>query len=196
MSTVRRRVYVNVYDMMAQNWLLHPLGLGVYHSSVGIEGHHNEYCFGGHEFPGLTGVFEMPAGEAVAGVVFRQKIFVGVSDRTDEELNALLDNLRGQFTGTSYNLLSKNCNHFTEAACVALTGCAPPSWINRIAGVVKMVPCIVPEMETPSEDVALAVSHSRGASTATNATAHTIAQQQPLLQTHRRRQSVEVEGAS
>src|SRR5436190_15533752 len=49
-----------------------------------------------------------------------------------------------EFQGTSYNLLTKNCNHFTSYLCEKLTSRAAPSWLNRAASIGVALPCVVP----------------------------------------------------
>lgn len=46
--------------------------------------------------------------------------------------------------GTSYNLLTKNCNHFTSYLCEKLTSRPAPNWINRAASIGVALPCVVP----------------------------------------------------
>lgn len=46
--------------------------------------------------------------------------------------------------GTSYNLLTKNCNHFTSYLCEKLTGRSAPGWLNRAASIGVALPCVVP----------------------------------------------------
>ena len=50
----------------------------------------------------------------------------------------------GKFLGTSYNLLSNNCNHFTSFMCEKLVGKAAPAWLNRAASIGIALPCVVP----------------------------------------------------
>ena len=47
--------------------------------------------------------------------------------------------------GRDYDLLSKNCNHFTSELCLELTGRRAPGWLNRAAGVGVRMPCVVPK---------------------------------------------------
>lgn len=49
-----------------------------------------------------------------------------------------------EFQGTSYNLLTKNCNHFTSYLCEKLTGRPAPAWVNRAASIGVALPCVVP----------------------------------------------------
>ena len=56
------------------------------------------------------------------------------------------------FQGTAYNLLTKNCNHFTSYLVERLTGRAAPKWLNRAAGIGVALPCVVPrDWITPPE---------------------------------------------
>lgn len=58
--------------------------------------------------------------------------------------------------GTSYNLLTKNCNHFTSYLCQKLTGRPAPSWLNRAASIGVALPCVVPRewIAPPDHDTA------------------------------------------
>ncbi|KAH9825080.1 hypothetical protein DFH28DRAFT_878776 [Melampsora americana] len=58
--------------------------------------------------------------------------------------------------GTSYDLLRRNCNTFSDELCMLLTGRRTPGWINRAAAVGTALPCLVPEewIEPPTVDIA------------------------------------------
>lgn len=58
--------------------------------------------------------------------------------------------------GTSYNLLTKNCNHFTSYLCEKLTGRCAPGWLNRAASIGVALPCVVPRewIAPPDHDTA------------------------------------------
>ncbi|ORY90121.1 hypothetical protein BCR35DRAFT_299663 [Leucosporidium creatinivorum] len=71
------RVRIRVYDLLPEgklSWALNLVGTGVYHSSVELAIPRSpldvdspaplEYAFGGHDVPGATGVFSIPAGTA------------------------------------------------------------------------------------------------------------------------------------
>ncbi|EPQ29739.1 uncharacterized protein PFL1_02959 [Pseudozyma flocculosa PF-1] len=47
--------------------------------------------------------------------------------------------------GTRYDLLARNCNHFTDAACRLLVGTGIPGWINRSANLGRSVVWAVPK---------------------------------------------------
>lgn len=48
--------------------------------------------------------------------------------------------------GPSYDLLNRNCNHFSDALAFALTGRHAPAWINRAAWIGLQLPCLVPNV--------------------------------------------------
>ena len=55
-----------------------------------------------------------------------------------ESLQALgraVDELRGRFPASAYDLVQRNCNHFTDALVFALCGRHTPGWVNRAATV-------------------------------------------------------------
>jgi len=68
------------------------------------------------------------------------------------------------FLGPSYNLLTRNCNHFSSHLCAALTGQSAPAYLNRAASIGVALPCVVPagwveppecELEDQSEEARL-----------------------------------------
>lgn len=69
---------------------------------------------------------------------------MGTTDLTEKEIEELLLTLSDEFMGPSYNLLSRNCNHFTEEFVERLNGKTVPFWINRAAKLGNMFPCVVP----------------------------------------------------
>jgi hypothetical protein len=76
--------------------------------------------------------------------------------RSEEEIGAIIKEVSDRFLGQDYNLLSKNCNHFTSALCEALTDKAAPTWLNRAASIGVALPCVVPKewVEPPDHETA------------------------------------------
>ncbi|KAI8384884.1 PPPDE putative peptidase domain-containing protein [Radiomyces spectabilis] len=141
----RHQVFVNVYDMLQPSFLTncgYLLGVGIYHSGVEIGG--QEYCFGGHEYEYITGVFAVEAKVGPAELFFKQSIKMGYTHLADDEIAHVLQDISKEFVGTSYNLLTRNCNHFTDELCFRLTGKHAPGWINRAAKLGTMFPCVIP----------------------------------------------------
>lgn len=84
-----------------------------------------------HEYP-TTGIFE---GEPriCEGFRFRKSILIGWTEMSDGEVRVVMENLGEKYRGNAYNLITKNCNHFCNEACIKLSGNSIPNWINRLA---------------------------------------------------------------
>jgi hypothetical protein len=95
-----------------------------------------EYAFGAHEYP-TTGIFEGEPKQC-DGFTFRKTILIGKTDMGPGEVRAVMEEeLAGEYRGNAYNLITKNCNHFCNDACIRLTGNPIPSWVNRLARIGK-----------------------------------------------------------
>lgn len=104
-----------------------------------------EWAFGGHDIEGVSGVYVTAPRAVPENATFRTTIPIGFTLLDDKEIRRELDRLRADFSGPSYDLLHKNCNHFVQEACLALCGTNPPAWINRIAGFGAKLPVCVSE---------------------------------------------------
>ncbi|XP_062089952.1 deSI-like protein At4g17486 [Humulus lupulus] len=133
-------VYLNVYDLTPINGYAYWLGLGVYHSGVQVHG--VEYAFGAHEYAS-TGIFEGEP-KKCEGFTFRKTILIGKTDMGPSEVRTVMEELAEVYKGNAYNLITKNCNHFCNDACIRLTRNAIPSWVNRLARIGFMCNCVLP----------------------------------------------------
>ncbi|XP_038994400.1 deSI-like protein At4g17486 isoform X2 [Hibiscus syriacus] len=125
-------VYLNVYDLTPMNGYAYWFGLGVYHSGVQVHG--VEYAFGAHEYP-TTGIFEAEP-KHCEGFSFRKSILIGKTELGPVDVRGIMEDLAEEYKGNAYNLITKNCNHFCNDACIRLTGNPIPSWVNRLARIV------------------------------------------------------------
>ncbi|CBX92716.1 hypothetical protein LEMA_P054220.1 [Plenodomus lingam JN3] len=145
LSLQRTQVTIHIYDLLPPgkiSTVLWTIGSSLLHSGVVIG--NKEYAYGGHDRRNLTGVYWTKPGQEPPGGTFRQAVLHGFSFRPAEELEAIIQEASQEFQGTSYNLLTKNCNHFTSYLCERLTGRPAPSWLNRAASIGVALPCVVP----------------------------------------------------
>lgn len=134
--------------------MLWTIGTSLLHSGVVING--KEYAFGGHDQPGVTGVYWTKPKAEPPGGIFKCEILHGFTLASDAEIDAAIRSVSEEFLGTSYNLLTKNCNHFTSYLVKKLTGTPSPGWLNRAAAIGVAFPCVVPRawVEPPDYDTA------------------------------------------
>ena len=95
---------------------------GAYHTGVEIAG--REYSFS------MEGISAGLPKRCPAGVTYHSQIEMG---RTSKNVHSTITSLRSRFPRGSYDILTKNCNVFSEALCKELVGKSIPSWINRLA---------------------------------------------------------------
>ncbi|XP_076920523.1 deSI-like protein At4g17486 [Bidens hawaiensis] len=133
-------VYLNVYDLTSMNGYAYWLGLGVYHSGVQVHG--VEYAFGCHE-QSTTGIYEGEPKQC-EGFTFRKQILIGWTEKKLTQVRRIMEDLAEDYKGISYNLITKNCNHFCKDVCIRLTGNSIPNWINRLARIGFLCNCIIP----------------------------------------------------
>ncbi|KAI9674815.1 MAG: hypothetical protein M1817_001719 [Caeruleum heppii] len=134
--------------------LLWTFGSSLLHSGVVIND--KEYAYGGHDHQGLSGVYWTQPRTEPPGASFRTELLHGFAMRTDEEITSIIVQVSEDYLGPSYNLLSKNCNHFTNALCQKMTGQPAPAWLNRAAGIGIALPCVVPRewIDAPDHETA------------------------------------------
>ncbi|CAK9176903.1 unnamed protein product [Ilex paraguariensis] len=106
------------------------IGLGgIFHSAVQVYGD-EEWSFGFCEEG--TGVFSCPSGKNPM-YKYRECIVLGKTDFSIFKVNQVLRELSREWPGNSYDLLSKNCNHFCDEFCERLGVPKLPGWVNRFA---------------------------------------------------------------
>jgi len=152
-SAQKTEVRINVYDLLPPSRLssvLWAIGTSLLHSGVVLND--REYAYGGHDRAARTGVYHTRAGQAPPGGRHRATLLHGFTFLSAAEIEEVIRAASLAFLGPSYNLLSKNCNHFTSYLVERLTGRPAPGWLNRAAGIGLALPCVVPrEWITPPE---------------------------------------------
>uniref|UniRef100_A0A0E0L8M0 PPPDE domain-containing protein n=1 Tax=Oryza punctata TaxID=4537 RepID=A0A0E0L8M0_ORYPU len=116
-------VYLNVYDVTPANGYARWLGLGVYHS--GVQG----ISWGGVRVRGARRGGERDLRGGAEEV---------------PRVRAVMADLAEEFPGDAYNLVSRNCNHFCDAACRRLVRARIPRWVNRLAKIGVVFTCVIP----------------------------------------------------
>lgn len=135
------QVVLNVYDLTPVNSYTYWFGFGIFHS--GIEVHGKEYGFGAHDFP-VSGVFEVEP-RSCPGFIYRSSIPLGRINMPPSEFRTFIECTASEYRGDTYNLISKNCNHFTNDIAWRLTGKHIPGWVNRLARLGGLCGCLLPE---------------------------------------------------
>ncbi|XP_010933984.1 uncharacterized protein [Elaeis guineensis] len=108
------------------------IGLGgIFHSAVQVYGE-EEWSFGFCE--NGTGVFSCPPSKNPM-YTYRERILLGETNCSILKVSQILRELSREWPGDSYDLLSKNCNHFCDAFCERLGVPKLPGWVNRFASV-------------------------------------------------------------
>ena len=138
-------VYLNLYDLSIRlksvklKRITDSL-LVIYHSGVQVYG--TEYSF----FPynpktGGGGIVELPEEMVQNGTnnfKFQTSILLGYTDLTQEKIERYVTTLRKLgFTGDKYNLITRNCNVFSNSLTEMLIGKSIPSQLNRPAFIAR-----------------------------------------------------------
>jgi len=108
-------------------------GFGVYHT--GLQVHEREYTFAGGNFDG-SGVQEQAPKSTPPGSqwIYNQTVDLGKTTLSDKDVMNVLSSIRSDFPAKTYDLMGKNCNHFTEVLATRLNVHHKyPGWVNRAA---------------------------------------------------------------
>ena len=133
-------------------------GVGIYHSGVEIEG--TEYAYGGNTLIKATGVYEnypkqhsafdykltLEMGELSSDAFFMGKAQRHAAIRFDRDIWPILEMLMDKYRAFKYDMLTNNCNHFTDEFIRILTNNrrSLPGWVNRAAWLGSWFHCFVP----------------------------------------------------
>lgn len=105
-----------------------------YHSGVEVFG--VEYVFGGGNSGGSGVSMQRPkVPPPGSGWTFYQPVDIAPLQKSRAEVERIAAELRSEFTAGSYDLVSRNCNHFSDAFCQRVCGQSIPSWVNALAGI-------------------------------------------------------------
>lgn len=121
-------VVINLYDVI-NNKVTRLLGLGVYHT--GLEVYGSEWSFA-YCKPDEKAVFAIQP-RSVRGMRYRKSFILGKTSLSQLEVENIISEMSITWTGESYDLLERNCNHFCDELARKLCGVGLPKYVNRIA---------------------------------------------------------------
>ncbi len=150
----RERIFLNIYHLhkCLNSSCLKCCCMGVFHSGVELFG--TEVSFGGSPDES-TGIFLCAPMYSVSSRHFGEQFellsstCVGLTKMTAGHLIKLIDMISPEWPANSYNLISRNCNHFVEFF-LAQIACRnqPPSFVNRCSRLALSVKCCLPQFIT------------------------------------------------
>lgn len=128
-------VWLHIYDVAGAtvqwvNSLARPVGTGAFHAGVEVFG--QEWSFG-YAAEGRTGVYSCRP-RCNTQHKYRESVAMGVTVLTAEAVLEIVEALRCEWTGSSYDLLVRNCCHFSDLLCRKLDVAPAPEWLMNLAG--------------------------------------------------------------
>lgn len=117
-------IYLNVYEPAGKNQGS-VAGFGIYHTGVEING--VEYCFAGGTGLDFTdvrsGVMEQTPKTTPdrSQWKFKESVELGRVKWTSKQFSDLLKEMQVAFPASTYHIVHRNCNHFTEFVVSFLT---------------------------------------------------------------------------
>eukprot|EP00930_Biecheleria_cincta_P088733 TRINITY_DN77990_c0_g1_i1.p1 TRINITY_DN77990_c0_g1~~TRINITY_DN77990_c0_g1_i1.p1 ORF type:complete len:302 (-),score=47.11 TRINITY_DN77990_c0_g1_i1:14-880(-) len=128
-------VTLQIYDVSGNaaiknvNQIFRVMGTGAFHAAVEVYG--QEWSFG--YTPDGSGVFSCPPRGCTAHS-YREPVPMAETDMSEREVQALLVQLADEWPGKDYDLLRKNCCHFSDEFCRRLGVGSVPAWVTNLAG--------------------------------------------------------------
>lgn len=131
----RERVLVRVYHLnktVVTRALNRNLkSYGAFHSGVEVYG--REWSFGMTFDDWSTGITWNPPGEN-PDHTYCEALSMGYTTLSPTQVWQLIEEMKCEWRGCTYHLLSRNCHHFSDAFCQKLGVNRIPTWLNDLAG--------------------------------------------------------------
>jgi hypothetical protein len=124
----RLPVILNIYKIKEDS-VINIFGITLYHTA--IEFADSEYAFGFHE-ESTSGIYDIKPMSYDEGR-YVESIILGYTDRRTFFNN--IDKLKRIYTGQSYNIILKNCNHFSNNVSKVLFNKQIPNKYSRFLGI-------------------------------------------------------------
>lgn len=131
----RERVLLNVYDL-GRTFLTRGINhvaksYGAFHT--GLEVYGREWSFGMTFDDWSSGVTWNPPREN-PDHRYRETIVMGYTTLSPGKVWVLLEGLKVDWKGNTYNVLTRNCHHFSDHLSCKLGTGHMPTWLNALAG--------------------------------------------------------------
>lgn len=68
---------------------------------------------------------------------------MGVCNLSNDAIDEIISDLEVDFSGSSYNIFKKNCNHFSNELCIKLLGKTVPSFLFNVTNCLKSIKCLL-----------------------------------------------------
>eukprot|EP00456_Euglypha_rotunda_P048379 TRINITY_DN38796_c0_g1_i1.p1 TRINITY_DN38796_c0_g1~~TRINITY_DN38796_c0_g1_i1.p1 ORF type:complete len:163 (-),score=12.58 TRINITY_DN38796_c0_g1_i1:10-498(-) len=111
-------VWLNIYDLLLMNYTTRKFGFGIYHTGVEVYG--VEYSYSGRTQPAdeqeVTGLRTTEPGDSswIEDAIFRERQQLGFTILSPVEIHRLYNEMHEKYKGPAYNVVERNCNHFTR----------------------------------------------------------------------------------
>mmetsp|Transcript_4210 Transcript_4210/g.11448 ORF Transcript_4210/g.11448 Transcript_4210/m.11448 type:complete len:446 (-) Transcript_4210:160-1497(-) len=129
-------IFLHVYDVSNQEKIQKinsvtkvAAGGGIFHAAVQAFG--LEYSFGGCK-KNVTGVFKNKPRKCPMHH-YRESIFLGDCDLSEAQVKAIIERMKPEWMGPTYNLLRKNCCSFSKEFAAELGVGNLPAWLYKFA---------------------------------------------------------------
>jgi hypothetical protein len=127
-------VVLHIYDLgktyIPSAWNTVAKRYGAFHTALEVYG--REYSYGMTTDGWSTGVTWNEPGRN-ADHMYRETLRLGSTSLSESSVWNLLMELRMDWLGGDYNILTRNCHHFSFEFSRRLGVSAPPAWINDLA---------------------------------------------------------------
>lgn len=127
------RVFLRVYNLgqtFITRWHNAMMkSYGAFHTGVEVYG--KEWCYGASQ-DDTSSVGYVEPGQCDQHD-FRESLYMGSTSCTPEQVWAIIEDMGREWTGTSYDMFSRNCHNFSTEFCGRLGVSKPPPWVNELA---------------------------------------------------------------
>eukprot|EP00931_Biecheleriopsis_adriatica_P107336 TRINITY_DN81686_c0_g1_i1.p1 TRINITY_DN81686_c0_g1~~TRINITY_DN81686_c0_g1_i1.p1 ORF type:complete len:389 (-),score=75.56 TRINITY_DN81686_c0_g1_i1:97-1263(-) len=130
-------VCLHIYDVGAKmetkqwvNGILRNVGTGAFHAGVEVLG--QEWSFGFRDDEGTGVSWNEPKKHSQH--TYRESVYMGTTPLQPSEIEALLKQLTKEWPAREYDVLTRNCCHFSDFLCRVLAVGSVPQWVLNLAG--------------------------------------------------------------